>query len=129
MARIWPYRPVPERQRCEISHGGIPRNDVLHVTCHARTRFVRIITPITDHPAVVRAMEDLQGGLVAIKDGSLNDRSEIGGKLIVWKWEGQSLEHLGRLLMRRHAAIIARSAIACPGARVLRLARSSSGRR
>jgi hypothetical protein len=127
MARIWPYRPVPERQRCEISHGGIPRNDVVHVTCHARARFVRIITPITDHPAVVRAMEDLPRGLVAIKDGSLNDRSEIGGKLIAWKWEGQSLEHLGRLLVRRHAAIIARSAIACPGARVLVGLRSGDG--
>ena len=127
VARIWSYRPVPERQRCEISYGGIPRNDVVHVTCHARARFVRIITPITDHPAVVRAMEDLPGGLVAIKDGSLNDRSEIGGKLIAWKWEGQSPEHLGRLLVRRHAAIIARSAIACPGARALAGLRSGDG--
>ena len=52
-------------------------------------------------------MEDLPSGLVAIKDGSLNDRSETSGKLIAWKWEGQPLEHLGRLLVRRHAAIIA----------------------
>ena len=58
-------------------------------------------------------MEDLPGGLVAVKDGSLNDRSEVGGKLIAWKWEGQPLEHLGRLVVRRHAAIMARSAAAC----------------
>ncbi len=72
-------------------------------------------------------MEDLPGGLVAIKDGSLNDRSEIGGKLIAWKWEGQSPEHPGRLLVRRHAAIIARSAIACPGAKLLAGLRSGDG--
>jgi len=114
VARIWSCRPVPKRQRRESSHGGIPRNDVVHVTCHARARFVRIIKPITDRPAVVRAMEDLPGGLVAIKDGSLDDRPEFGGKLIAWKWEGQSLEHPGRLLVRRHAAIMARSATACP---------------
>lgn len=109
MARIWSHRSIPKRQRPKSGHRGIARDDVIHVTCHARARFVRIITSIADHPAVVRAVEDLSRGLVAIKDGSLNNCSEFGGKLITGKWEGQSLEHLSRLLARRHAAIIARA--------------------